>query len=88
MNNGNHFGGYKYRNKRDRGSRTRNSIFGTIISLVAGTIVKDLTSDDSKLKKLVNNFIHPKQIEDTSDKKVIDAEYKIIENKNKDKKND
>ena len=86
MNNGNHFGGYKYRNRRDKISGTRNSILGTIFSLVAGTVVKDLSNSDSKIKKIINNFIHPKQIEEKKKKnKIINAEYTIIEEDNKEK---
>ena len=80
MTEGRHYGGFKYRNKRNQSHRGRNSFIGTVITAIAGTVVKDLTSDDSKIKKLFNKVIHPKQIEEKqNEKKVIDAEYSVVD---------
>jgi hypothetical protein len=83
-----HYGGYRYRNKRNKSTHLRNSFWGTVISAIAGTVVKDLTSDNSKLKKLINKAIHPRQIEDEhNEKKIIDGEYIIITDKNNSEQN-
>ena len=79
MTDGKHYGGFKYRNKRIQGHRGRNSFIGTVIIAIAGTVVKDLTSENSKIKKLFNKVIHPKQIEEKQrEKKVIDAEFSVV----------
>ena len=79
MTDGKHYGGFKYRNKRIQGHRGRNSFIGTVITAIAGTVVKDLTSENSKIKKLFNKVIHPKQIEEKQrEKKVIDAEFSVV----------
>ena len=86
MTDGRHYDGYKYRNKRNQSHRGRNSILGTVITAIAGTVVKDLTSENSKIKKLFDKVIHPKQIEDKqNEKKVIDAELSVINNKKTEK---
>ena len=79
MADGKHYGGFKYRNKRIQSHRGRNSFIGTLITAIAGSVVKDLTGEDSKIKKLFNKVIHPKQIEEKQrEKKVIDAEYSVV----------
>jgi len=84
MADGKHYGGFKYRNKRIQSHRGRNSFIGTVITAIAGTVVKDLTDEDSKIKKLFNKVIHPKQIEDKqNEKKVIYAEFSVVDNENK-----
>jgi len=84
MADGKHYGGFKYRNKRIQSHRGRNSFIGTVITAIAGTVVKDLTGEDSKIKKLFNKVIHPKQIEDKqNEKKVIYAEFSVVDNENK-----
>ena len=81
MTDGKHYGRYKYRNQRNKSHRGRNSIWGTIITAIAGTVIKDLTSENSKIKKIVRKIIPPKQIEDEQNKKkLINAEYKVINN--------
>ena len=81
MTDGKHHGGFKYRNKRDITHHGRNSVIGTVITAIAGTIVKDLTNEDSKIKNLFNKIIRPKQIEEKQDeRKVIDTEFSVIEN--------
>ena len=88
MIEGTHYGGFKYRNKRNQGHRGRNSFLGTVITAIAGTVIKDLTHENSKIKKLFNNVIHPKQIEDKqNEKKIINAEYSVIDNKETEKVN-
>jgi len=87
MTDGRHYGGFKYRNKRNQSHRGRNSFIGTMITAIAGTVVKDLTSEESKIKKLFDKVIHPKQIENESDKKkIIDADFSLIDNENTEKK--
>ncbi|MEA2096892.1 MAG: hypothetical protein U9P73_09410 [Candidatus Cloacimonadota bacterium] len=82
MNEGKHYGGFKYRNKRNISNRGRNSILGTVITAIAGTVVKDLTSENSKIKKLFDKVVHPKQIEDKqNEKKIINAEYSVVDDK-------
>ena len=82
MTEGRHYGGFKYRNKRNQSHRGRNSFWGTVITAIAGTVIKDLTNENSKIKKLFNKVIHPKQIEDKqNEKKIINAEYSVIDNK-------
>ncbi len=86
MTEGRHYGGFKYRNKRNQSHRGRNSFIGTVITAIAGTVVKDLTSEDSKIKKLFNKVIHPKQIEEKqNEKKVIDAEFSVVNEENAEK---
>ena len=86
MTEGKHYGGFKYRNKRNQSHRGRNSFIGTVITAIAGTVVKDLTSEDSKIKKLFNKVIHPKQIEEKqNEKKVIDAEFSVVNEENAEK---
>jgi len=56
---------------------------GTVITAIAGTVVKDLTSNNSKIKKLFNKVIHPKRIGiKNENRKVIDAEYSVEDNDN------
>ena len=88
MTDGKHYGGYQYRNRRDKSHRGRNSIWGTIITAIAGTVIKDITSENSKIKKIVRKIIPPKQIEDKQNKKkLINAEYKVINNENNNEQN-
>ena len=83
-----HYGGFKYRNRRVKNNRGRSSFIGTVITAIAGTVVKDLTSEDSKIKKLFNKMIHPKQISDKNrENKIIDAEYSVIDNEKTEKEN-
>ncbi|KQC08918.1 MAG: hypothetical protein APR54_04065 [Candidatus Cloacimonas sp. SDB] len=80
MNPGNHFGGYKYRNKRNKSNHFKNSFWSTVITAITGTVIKDLTSNNSKIKQIVNKLYSSKKIEDKQNKKtVINAEYKVVE---------
>ena len=88
MTDGKHYGGFKYRNRRIKSHRGRNSFLGTALTALIGTAIKDLTSEDSKIKKLFNKVIHPKQIEDKqNEKKIINAEYSVIDNEKTEKEN-
>ena len=84
MLEGKYYGGFKYRNRRDKSHRGRNSILGTIITAIAGTVIKDLSNKNSKIKKLFSKAVHSKQIENEIEKnKVIDTEYSLIDDENK-----
>ncbi len=79
-----HYSGFKYRNKRNNKNRGRSSFIGSVITAIIGTAIKDLTSENSKIKKLYNKVIHPKQIEDKqNEKKIIEAEYSVVDDLNK-----
>ena len=79
MTEGRHYGGYKYRNKRDQGHRGRNSLISTAITLIAGAVAKDITSDNSRIMKLYNKIMQPQQIEEKQkEKKIIDAEFSVV----------
>lgn len=76
-----HYGGYKYRNRRNKSHLGRNSLLGTVITAIAGTVIKDLTSEKSNIKKLFNKVIHPKQIENKQEQReVLDAKYSVEDN--------
>ena len=77
-----HLGGFKYRNRRNVNQLGKNSLLGTIITGIAGVVIKDLTNENSKIKKLFSKVIRPKQIEDINNKKnIIEAEYSVEDNK-------
>lgn len=76
-----HYGGFKYRNRRNKSHLGRNSLLGTVITAIAGTLIKDLTSENSKIKMLFNKVVHPKQIENKQEQRdVLDAEYTVEDN--------
>jgi len=82
MTDGRHFGGYKYRNKR-KTHFGRNSILGTVITAIAGSVIGDLTSEESKIKKLFSKVVGSKQIENKDNRKtIISTEYSVIDNEN------
>jgi len=77
-----HLGGFKYRNRRNVNPLGKKSLLGTIITGIAGIVIKDLTNENSKIKKLFSKVIRPKQIEDINNKKnIIEAEYSVEDNK-------
>ncbi|MEA3500660.1 MAG: hypothetical protein U9R41_06575 [Candidatus Marinimicrobia bacterium] len=86
MNDGKHQGGFKYRNARDKSHRGRNSIIGTIFTAITGTVIKDLTSGNSKIKKIFKQFPSNKKLKDKpeikhnqiDEKEIIDTEYKNV----------
>ena len=69
--------GYGYRNQRDR----KQGNISSIVLLAITTVAKDLLSQDSKIKNLVNKIFKPKQLtENQQDKReIVNAEYKIID---------
>jgi len=72
MTDGKHYGGFKFRNHPGI-----NSIWITVITAVAGTIIKDLSNESSMLKRILGKIL-PKQIKNKHDVKVINAEYEVI----------
>jgi hypothetical protein len=79
MRNGKHLGGFKYRNRRNVNRTERSTLLGTLITAIAGTVVKDLTNENSKIKFLFNKMFHSKQIEDKQKQDdVIEAEYSVL----------
>ena len=55
--------------RRYRGRRlSKGSIWGTIITAIAETVIKDLSSPNSKIKKLTGNIFKPKEIEEKKTK--------------------
>jgi len=83
--NGKHRNGYQYRNKRNNSSSSKNSIIGTILSAISGIVIKDLSSQNSRIKSLVSKIIKPKEIEKKPNK-IIEADYEILESQNKSNK--
>lgn len=71
--------GYRYRNRRNRSFSGRNSLITTIISGIVGVVIKDISSENSKIKGLLQHFFKPKQLESESTKQVIETEYSVIE---------
>ena len=85
MNEEKHYGGYKYRNRRNINKFRRNSLLGTLITAIAGTVINDLTSNNSKIKILINKLFPNPQIENKKEnRKVLDAEYSILNKENMD----
>lgn len=81
MNYGKHYGGFKYRNKHDKTSTTNNPVSNIIFSAVVATVIKDISSEKSKIKMLINKIIHPTQIENKS--KIIEVDYETVSEKEK-----
>ena len=77
MRNGKHLGGFKYRNRRNLGSLGRRSVWGAVVTTIAGTLIKDFTSENSKIIHFFKKIVKPQQIEDNQ-KKVIDADYSVV----------
>lgn len=89
MTEGKHRGGYKYRNRRYKSSSNNNSgnkkptFLASLITTIAGAIVKDLTSKDSKIKNLTKKLFKSKKIEKEKTQ-YIDANCEVLEDdKNK-----
>lgn len=72
--------GYRDRNRK----LSKGSIWGTIITAIAGTVIKDLSSPNSKIKKLTRNIFKPKEIEKKDRPKLIKPEFEVLENEEKD----
>ncbi len=86
MNDGKHQDGFKYRNARNKSQRGRNSVIGTIFTAIMGTVIKDLTSENSKIKKLFTKFSNNRLVKGKKEdkqtqidkKEIIDIEYKNV----------
>ena len=72
--------GYRDRNRK----LSKGSIWGTIITAITGTVIKDLSSPNSKIKKLTRNIFKSKQIEKKDRTKLIKPEFEVLENEEKD----
>ncbi len=72
---------FRYRNRRNRSFSGRNSLITTIISGIAGVVIKDISNENSKIKGLLRHVFKPKQLQSKSPKQVIDTEYSVIEEK-------
>ncbi len=71
--------------RRYRGRRlSKGSIWSTIFTAIAGTIIKDLSGPNSKIKKLTRSFFKPKEIKKTEKPKIIQPEFEVLENEGKD----
>ena len=69
---------------RDQGKKlSKGSIWGTIITAIAGAVVKDISSPNSRIKKITGNVFKTKQIKEDKPK-IIKPKYKILENGGKD----
>ena len=87
MNDGKHLGGFKYRNRRKFSSCEKHSFLGFIVTAIAGSVLKDLTSGNSRLITFIKKILPPARIEGKQEQKsVIDADYSVIKNKSPEKK--
>ncbi len=72
--------GRRYRERR----LSKGSIWGTIIAAITGTVIKDLSGPNSKIKKLTRNIFKPKEVERKEKPKLIQPEFEILESEEKD----
>ncbi|NQV18213.1 MAG: DUF5320 domain-containing protein [Armatimonadetes bacterium] len=63
---------------------SKGSIWGTIITAIAGAVIKDLSGPNSKIKKLTGNIFKPKQIKEKDKPKLIQPEFEVLESEGKD----
>ena len=63
---------------------SKGSIWGTIITAITGTVIKDISSPNSKIKKLTRNIFKPKEIERKEKPKLIQPEFEVLESEEKD----
>jgi len=77
--------GRGFRNRGGKRISSSGTIWGTILTAITGTLIKDLTSPNSKVKLLINKFLKSKKISynNTQERKVIKPEYEIIEEEKK-----
>ena len=73
--------GYRYRNRRNRSFSGKNSIITTIITGIAGVVMKDVLSENSKIKGLIKHVFKRKHLEAASEKKMIEADFSVIKDK-------
>ena len=82
MKDGKHLGGFKYRNRRNINNLGKNSFLGAVVTAIAGSVVKDLTSNNSKIVYFFKKILHPAQIENKQERKeVIEADYSVLNDK-------
>ena len=71
--------------RRDRGRRiAKGSIWGTIITAIAGAFFKDLSNPNSRIKKITGSFFKPKQINKEDKPELIQPEFEVLESEEKD----
>ena len=63
---------------------SKGSIWGTIITAITGVVIKDLSSPNSRIKKITRNFFRPKEIERKEKPKLIKPEFEVLESEEKD----
>ena len=63
---------------------SKGSIWGTIITAIAGAVIKDLSGPNSKIKKLTGKFFKSKQINKEDKPELIQPEFEVLENEEKD----
>ncbi|MFC1888008.1 hypothetical protein ACFLYK_04295 [Candidatus Cloacimonadota bacterium] len=73
--------GFKFRNKR-YGNFGRNKTFwDTVFTAIAVTVVKDLSSNNSKILNIARKVFKPEQLgENQNDRKILKGEYSVLEN--------
>jgi hypothetical protein len=70
--------GYKFRNRR-YGSGKYSSFLTPVITALAATVLKDLTSGNSKILQLTKNFFTTGKLTSGETKKqILEAEYDVI----------
>lgn len=77
-----HRGGYKYRNRRQMNISKRNTFWTSLITTALGLIIKDITSEQSKLKFITRKLISSKQ-QKNNQQTPIETEYEIINDEEK-----
>ena len=63
---------------------SKGSVWGTVITAVAGAVIKDLSGPNSKIKKLTGNFFKPKRIKEKSKPELIQPKFEVLESEEKD----
>jgi hypothetical protein len=81
MTDSKHNSEFKYRNRRDKNICDKYSLLGTLYSAAISTVINDLLSENSKIKFLYNKIDRSKQIENKQ-KKILDAEFSLIDEEN------
>lgn len=70
--------GYKFRNRRYKRGKY-NSFLTPVFTALVATVVKDLTSSNSKILQLARNFFSTGKLPDSDkQKQILDAEYDVI----------
>lgn len=71
--------GFKFRNRRYKGTGRNQSVLAPVFTALALTVFKDLTSGNSKLLSLVRNLFITGSTDKKVDKQILDADYKVLE---------